>query len=118
IQVTVGFGAEVEGIDAALRRARTSHHDVPTNQCFVNHVRADDLLNGEKVAGGRRRRTRRGMLHQGSIQDLALNGDVETNLAAELSQNCIARTIEQAHVEHAQQIAKEKYATAAWLQRR
>jgi len=118
IQVTVGSGAELEGRDAALRRPRTSQRDVPTNQCFANPVRADVLLNGEKVAGAAQRRTRRGLLQQGSIQNVELTGDFEKNLAAQLSQNCIARTIEQAHVEHAQQIAKEKYATAAWLQRR
>src|SRR5215475_12998350 len=109
IQVTVGSGAELEGRDAALRRPRTSQRDVPTNQCFANPVRADVLLNGEKVAGAAQRRTRRGLLQQGSIQNVELTGDFEKNLAAQLSQNCIARTIEQAHVEHAQQIAKEKY---------
>jgi lipoate-protein ligase A len=118
IQVTVGSGAELEGRDAALRRPRTSQRDVPTNQCFANPVRADVLWNGKKVAGAAQRRTRRGLLQQGSIQNVDLAPEFEKNLAAQLSQNCIEQTIEQAHVERAEQIAKEKYATAAWLQRR
>ena len=68
--------------------------------------------------GAAQRRTRRGLLQQGSIQNIDLAPDFEKSLAGQLSQNCIERTIEQAHVERAQQIAKEKYATDAWLRRR
>lgn len=86
--------------------------------CFANPVRADVMLNGKKIAGAAQRRTRRGLLQQGSIQNIDLAPDFEKSLAGQLSQNCIERTIEQARVERAQQIADEKYATAAWLRRR
>ena len=36
--------------------------------CFENPVAYDLLLAGDKIAGGAQRRTRRGLLHQGSIQ--------------------------------------------------
>jgi len=36
--------------------------------CFANPVRADVMVNGRKVAGAAQRRTRGGLLHQGSIQ--------------------------------------------------
>src|SRR5439155_15721109 len=36
--------------------------------CFANPVRADVILNGRKIAGAAQRRTRRGLLQQGSIQ--------------------------------------------------
>jgi lipoate-protein ligase A len=81
-------------------------------------VNADVVLNGEKVAGAAQRRTRRGLLQQGSIQNVDLAPEFEKNLAAQLSQHRIEQTIEQAAVERAEQIAKEKYATAAWLRRR
>ena len=86
--------------------------------CFANPVRADVMLNGQKIAGAAQRRTRRGLLQQGSIQNIDLAPDFEKMLAGYLSQNCIERTIEQAHVERAHQIADEKYAAAAWLRRR
>src|SRR6266436_888669 len=38
------------------------------NDCFANPVRADVMVNGRKVAGAAQRRTRAGLLHQGSIQ--------------------------------------------------
>jgi lipoate-protein ligase A len=87
-------------------------------QCFANPVRADVLLNGRKIAGAAQRRTRRGLLQQGSIQNVDLPPDFEKILAAQLSSHCTERTIECRHVERAQQIAAEKYATATWLRRR
>jgi lipoate-protein ligase A len=128
IRAALAFNGQVanlaEGRDAALQRQsgsdrpRTSQRDVPTESCFANPVKADVMIGGEKIAGAAQRRTRRGLLQQGSIQNIDLAPDFEKSLAGQLSQNCIERTIKQAHVERAQQIAKEKYATAAWLQRR
>src|SRR5439155_10897389 len=60
------------GRDAALRRPRTAQRAVLTNVCFANPVRADVILNGRKIAGAAQRRTRRGLLHQGSIQHVDL----------------------------------------------
>ena len=40
--------------------------------CFANAVAADVLVNGRKIAGAAQRRTRAGLLHQGSIQYEAL----------------------------------------------
>ncbi len=39
--------------------------------CFANPVRADVLIDGRKVAGAAQRRTRSGLLQQGSIQGVA-----------------------------------------------
>jgi lipoate-protein ligase A len=36
--------------------------------CFANPVRADVICGGQKIAGAAHRRTRAGLLHQGSIQ--------------------------------------------------
>src|SRR2546423_1117404 len=40
-----------------------------SDNCFANPVRADVLLDGRKIAGAAQRRTTRGLLHQGSIQN-------------------------------------------------
>src|ERR1700756_4539062 len=40
--------------------------------CFANPVRADVIVDGRKIAGAAQRRTRRGLLQQGSIQGIDL----------------------------------------------
>jgi lipoate-protein ligase A len=78
-------------------------------QCFVGPVRHDLISEGRKIAGGAQRRTRQGLLHQGSLQldnlpaDFprflaeALAARVETwtsqpdNLAAHISELCRAK---------------------------
>jgi lipoyl(octanoyl) transferase len=99
-------------LGSALRERRYSE------QCFTKPVRADVLLNGQKIAGAAQRRTRRGLLQQGSIQNVDLALAFAKNVAAELSQNCVERAIDRQLIERAQQIAGEKYATPSWLRRR
>lgn len=55
------------------------------NDCFTNPVRADVLMDGRKVVGGALRRTRTGMLYQGSIQGLKIENNFLTVLATTLS---------------------------------
>jgi lipoate-protein ligase A len=88
------------------------------NACFANPVRADVLLNGRKIAGAAQRRTRRGLLQQGSIQDVDLATDFEQRFVHELSDNFTSGEIEGSVLDRAETIAAQKYATAAWLQKR
>ena len=88
------------------------------NACFANPVRADVMLNNKKIAGAAQRRSRRGLLQQGSIQNVDLAQEFEKSFGAELSVNYREKTIDRQLVERAQQIANEKYAAAAWLKRR
>src|SRR6266699_294623 len=68
----------------ADRGARVS--DACYNEhCFANPVRADVMLNGRKVAGAAQRRTRAGLLHQGSIRDVDLAEDFGERFAQALS---------------------------------
>ena len=46
----------------------SSHQPKISDACFANPVRNDVMLSGRKIAGAAQRRTRRGFLHQGSIQ--------------------------------------------------
>lgn len=86
--------------------------------CFANAVRADVLWNGRKIAGAAQRRTRGGLLQQGSIQNVDLGPDFEKHFAAQLSPKCRERALDGDVLDRAQSIAEEKYGTAAWLRRR
>jgi lipoate-protein ligase A len=108
IQRAVGSRAEL----AAIAAPKISE------SCFANAVRADVLLNGQKIAGAAQRRTRRGLLQQGSIQGVDLALDFGRKFAAELSGNCHEKILNDGALERAEKIAGDKYATAAWLRRR
>ena len=56
--------------------------------CFANPVRADVMMDGRKIAGAAQRRTRRGLLQQGSIQGFTMNTDLAEKFAQALSANC------------------------------
>jgi lipoate-protein ligase A len=108
----------VEGRDAALRRPRTAQRAVPTNVCFANPVRADVLVNGQKVAGAAQRRTRMGLLQQGSIQHVDLGNGLAERFASKLSAGCVEKFLDGRVIKRAREIAAQKYETAAWLSRR
>jgi len=128
-----GGGAELAamGRDAALQRPRTAQLAVLTNVCFANPVRADVMVNGRKVAGAAQRRTRGGLLHQGSIQLAAgrvrvaaatghvdLGNGLAERFAKELSEGRNEKSLSNTLVERAEKIAEQKYNTKNWLQGR
>jgi len=86
--------------------------------CFANPVNADVMSDGRKIAGAAQRRTRHGLLQQGSIQGINLFADLERSLARELSEDFGEKTLSESIVERASHIAAGKYATDAWRQRR
>jgi len=86
--------------------------------CFANPVHADILVNGRKIAGAAQRRTRRGLLQQGSIQGIDLSDDFRARFTRELSKNCDERKIDDETSNRAREIAAWKYGTEEWLRRR
>ena len=86
--------------------------------CFERPVVADVLVRGRKVAGAAQRRTRAGLLHQGSIQDVETSEDLATHFAGLLSRECHPRNLDSARLDQAEKLASSKYATADWLHRR
>jgi lipoyl(octanoyl) transferase len=86
--------------------------------CFANPVRADVMVNGCKVAGAAQRRTRAGLLHQGSIQGVNFGNGLPERFAKELSKNCGEKRIDNELLDRAREIAGKKYATQDWLRRR
>jgi len=115
-----GGGVELAamGRDAALRRPRTAQRAVPTNMCFANAVRADVMIDGRKIAGAAQRRTRAGLLQQGSIQGVDLGNGLAERFAKELSHNRETRSLRDTVQNRAEEIAARKYATEDWLRKR
>ena len=96
---------------------RTTNAEL-TNACFANPVRADVLLNGRKIAGAAQRRTRRGLLQQGSIQNVEVGNGFEFQFASQLSGSCVDRLIAESVLQRAREVAKNKYAAESWLRKR
>ena len=111
----IGECAEVVG---STRSADRPLHGVATNNCFANPVRADVMVDGRKIAGAAQRRTRRGLLHQGSIQSITLENDLAQRFARGLSADCSERQLERRILERARELAQQKYGTDSWLRKR
>jgi lipoate-protein ligase A len=88
------------------------------HSCFANPVRADVMIDGRKIAGAAQRRTRRGLLQQGSIQGVKLENRLAERFARGLSANCIEREVDRNILNRARELAQCKYGTDAWLRKR
>src|SRR4029077_14333044 len=108
-------GAELATVANQLRTGDRGSCD---NDCFANPVRADVMMDGRKIAGAAQRRTRRGLLQQGSIQGFAMDTDLAQRFAQALSANCSEFEITKAILEQAQEVALQKYGTESWLRKR
>ena len=103
---------------AALNDRRTGDRRSLNNECFAHPVRADVMIDGRKVAGAAQRRTRRGLLQQGSIQNIALESDLTPRFARALSPDCDEFKISKQILKRAQELAQQKYGTDSWLRKR
>lgn len=115
--VLVGIGQDATVAEVADPGAGIS--DAGYNKmCFANPVRADVLLGDRKVAGAAQRRTRRGLLQQGSIQNVDLAPDFAERFANDLSPKHETRSLQNDLLRRAREIADAKYASEVWLRRR
>jgi lipoate-protein ligase A len=89
-----------------------------SEDCFANAVRADVISDGKKIAGAAHRRTRAGLLHEGSIQRGDLPDRFRDDLARILCHGFERKTLAPEALERASEIATAKYGTAEWLLRR
>ena len=85
--------------------------------CFENPVEADLLAGSRKIAGAAQRRTRWGLLHQGSVQGVSLAGNFAAQLAVAFAAEVASRPLSGEEVAEAQLLAAEKYGSEAWLRR-
>jgi lipoyl(octanoyl) transferase len=86
--------------------------------CFSSPAVHDVIgADGRKVCGGAQRRTRKGFLHQGSIQHLSLPADFPVRLVKLIAGGTLRFSPCLAVLTRTQELIAEKYATIAWLQR-
>jgi lipoate-protein ligase A len=118
-----GQNAELAAVASLYERRPEVHSAVIDRRynkdaCFDNPVRADVLSNGRKVAGAAQRRTRRGLLQQGSIQGIDLTKDFADQFAMELCSECHDKALDEHLIARARGIAEQKYETQIWLRKR
>jgi lipoate-protein ligase A len=89
-----------------------------SDACFANPVQADVLIGSRKVAGAAQRRTRAGLLQQGSIQLHGLPQMFTDDFASAICATPRLAGISERCLSIATELARSKYATAAWLTRR
>lgn len=111
----IRLALEANGIEATLAGSAAPKI---SEACFANAVRADVLSNGQKIAGAAHRRTRAGLLHQGSIQRSDLSKRFRDDLARVLCERFERKSLSPETLERASRIAEAKYGTAEWLARR
>ncbi|MPN55438.1 Octanoyltransferase LipM [bioreactor metagenome] len=110
------------GVAAELKSDETPGVDRATMKCFVSPSRFDVVAAaGEKFAGAAQRRTRNGILHQGSILLDASGGDwekLDTALTEALKRFFRIEFREAEFpaewIERAETIARSKYETVEW----
>jgi lipoate-protein ligase A len=85
--------------------------------CFVSPVRYDLISAGRKVAGAAQRRTRWGLLHQGSIQITGDDGHFRENLADDFSDEVTSIHLPPHIQTAAEALTNLKYGTPAWLEK-
>jgi lipoate-protein ligase A len=85
--------------------------------CFANPVENDVLIGGRKAAGAAQRRTRMGVLHQGSVDGVTLGDSFASDFAAALSDCVTAFVPTPALMQSAAAIAAERYGTEEWLKK-
>ena len=88
-----------------------------TGVCFESAAEFDLLARGRKVAGAALRRTRHGLLLQGSIQALPALEILRPRLASAFAAHRLAAGCTPAQFAAAHSLALEKYATPAWTMR-
>jgi len=89
-----------------------------SSACFASHVRYDIVAGTAKLAGAAQRRTRWGLLHQGSIQLPPTEESRHAIGLAETFATHIQRMdITPADLQAAHRIAQLKYATEDWLRK-
>jgi lipoyl(octanoyl) transferase len=102
-----------KGIGASL----TAGAPKVSEECFANPAPHDVLAGGHKIAGAAQRRTRLGLLHQGSIQHVPGIDRWRDSLSAAFSAQVQARPIAAEEIEAAKLLVESKYGREDWLRR-
>lgn len=111
------------GLNASLSDDSHPVPDRATMQCFVTPTRYDVLCDSQKYAGAAQRRTRDGILHQGSITLNAAKGDRKlladqliTALQEEFHIDFKDFNADEAFMKSAMELEQLKYSKESWNQ--
>jgi lipoyl(octanoyl) transferase len=83
-------------------------------ECFQKPVHGDVVRDGRKLAGGAQRRTKSGLLHQGSIAAKLSADQIKRGFQEVLRVEFKMCELTDAERTYAEKLAREKYATDAW----
>ena len=107
------------GVAETILSKSDQPHDGSGLKCFNSPVTDDLLLNDKKIAGGAQRRSKFGLLHQGSVQFLKPPARLGSKFA-----QCLADSIERrsslndVETERSRRLVVDRYETEKWLTRR
>jgi lipoate-protein ligase A len=114
VHETIGALLTGSGENAALATAPAGGG---TGVCFESPAEFDLLSRGRKIAGAALRRTRHGLLLQGSIQELPALESWRPRLASAFAAQVLSGECTPAQLAAAHALAEEKYATREWTAR-
>ena len=114
VHEAIGVWLGAAGETAALAMAPAGGG---TGVCFESPAEFDLLARGRKIAGAALRRTRHGLLLQGSIQELPGLEILRPRLSSAFAKEVIAAECTSAQLAAANTLAAEKYATPEWTAR-
>jgi lipoate-protein ligase A len=109
-----------EVLAAALGNASLATRADPkiSEACFENAVQDDVVLAGRKIAGAAQRRSKRGLLHQGSIQPVSDPGAMARALPGAFARQVEAMPLASETCSDASRLVIDRYGTREWLHRR
>lgn len=121
IHRAVKWALEFFGITVTLAVKDSPPVDRATMQCFITPTRYDVIGDGKKYAGSAQRRTRNGILHQGSISQSAANNNntllsqqLVNGFEQELKTKFSRYQASSDFLAEAQALADNKYSSVAW----
>jgi lipoyl(octanoyl) transferase len=105
---------------AAAFQTRPELHQAPLRsphgsyECFQRPVHGDVVADGRKLAGGAQRRTKSGLLHQGSVAARLSADQIKHGFQEALGVEFKMYELTDTEKTQAEKLVREKYATDAW----
>lgn len=97
---------------------KTNASNASPGPCFTAPVEFDGMLDGQKIFGGAIRKSRQGLLYQGSIQGITPADDLLVSIGKNLHfGELIARTPDEITLLEASKLAVSRYSNPEWLER-
>ena len=112
IHAAIASWLELRGIHTRLSSTTAG----PTNVCFESATEFDLVADARKIAGAAQRRTRSGLLHQGSVE-FGVSEKDRADFPAAFAASWEAAPLEPTVLLAAGKLAESKYALQSWAER-